>query len=62
MPYAATLDANVLHPQISVDLLLRLADRGLFPEAMVEGIEALLPSVPLWRLTSFARTHPRALS
>lgn len=83
MPYAATLDANVLHPQITVDLLLRLADRGLFrivwsreileevydslvrrgldadrirnriemmerafPEAMAEGIEAFLPSVP----------------
>lgn len=30
MPYAATLDANVLHPHVTVDLLLRLADRGLF--------------------------------
>lgn len=30
MPYAAALDANVLHPQITVDLLLRLAERGLF--------------------------------
>lgn len=30
MPYAATLDANVLHPQITTDLLLRLGDRGLF--------------------------------
>jgi len=30
MPYAVTLDANVLHPQITTDLLLRLAERGLF--------------------------------
>jgi predicted nucleic acid-binding protein len=30
MPYAATLDANVLHPQITMDLLLRLGDRGLY--------------------------------
>jgi predicted nucleic acid-binding protein len=30
MPYAAALDANVLHPQTTVDLLLRLAERGLF--------------------------------
>lgn len=30
MPYAATLDANVLHPHITADLLLRLAERGLF--------------------------------
>ncbi len=30
MPYAATLDANVLHPHITVDLLLRLSDRGMF--------------------------------
>lgn len=30
MPYAAVLDANVLHPQVTVDLLLRLAERGLF--------------------------------
>lgn len=30
MPYAAALDANVLHPEITVDLLLRLAERGLF--------------------------------
>lgn len=30
MPYVATLDANVLHPQITTDLLLRLAERGMF--------------------------------
>lgn len=30
MPYAATLDANVLHPHITADLLLRLGERGLF--------------------------------
>ncbi|MDP3984331.1 MAG: PIN domain-containing protein, partial [Acidimicrobiia bacterium] len=30
MSYAAVLDADVLHPQITVDLLLRLAERRLF--------------------------------
>ena len=30
MSYAAVLDADVLHPHITVDLLLRLADRRLF--------------------------------
>lgn len=30
MPYAATLDANILHPHITADLLLRLAEHGLF--------------------------------
>ncbi len=30
MPYAAVLDANVLHPIITTEVLLRLADRGLF--------------------------------
>jgi hypothetical protein len=31
--YVAVLDADVLHPQISVDLLLRLAERRLFRPA-----------------------------
>lgn len=30
MPYAAVLDANVLHPIVTTEVLLRLADRGLF--------------------------------
>ena len=30
MTYAAVLDADVLHPYITVDLLLRLADRRLY--------------------------------
>lgn len=30
MPYAATLDANVLHPIVTTEVLLRLADRGFF--------------------------------
>lgn len=30
MPYAAVLDANVLHPIMTTQVLLRLADRGLF--------------------------------
>jgi predicted nucleic acid-binding protein len=30
MPYAITLDANVLHPHIVADLILRLAERGMF--------------------------------
>lgn len=30
MPYAALLDANVLHPIMTTQVLLRLADRGLF--------------------------------
>lgn len=42
MPYAATLDANVLHPQITADLLLRLAERGLFRVIWSEEILAEL--------------------
>lgn len=30
MLYAAVLDANVLHPIVTTEILLRLADRGLF--------------------------------
>jgi predicted nucleic acid-binding protein len=30
MPYAATLDANVLHPHIVADIILRLCERGMF--------------------------------
>lgn len=30
MPYAAALDANVLHPIVTVEVLLRLVERGLF--------------------------------
>lgn len=30
MPYVAVLDANVLHPIMTTQVLLRLADRGLF--------------------------------
>ena len=40
MPYAATLDANVLHPQITTDLLLRLAERGLYRVVWSEEILA----------------------
>jgi predicted nucleic acid-binding protein len=36
--YVAVLDADVLHPYISVDLLLRLADRRLFRPAWSEEI------------------------
>jgi hypothetical protein len=43
MPYAAVLDANVLHPIMTTQVLLRVADRGLFrPFATVmrEELEA----------------------
>jgi len=36
--YVAVLDADVLHPYISVDLLLRLAERRLFRPAWTEQI------------------------
>jgi hypothetical protein len=36
--YVAVLDADVLHPQISVDVLLRLAERRLFRPAWSEEI------------------------
>jgi hypothetical protein len=36
--YVAVLDADVLHPYISVDLLLRLAERRLFRPAWTEEI------------------------
>jgi hypothetical protein len=36
--YVAVLDADVLHPQISVDILLRLAERRLFRPAWSEEI------------------------
>ena len=38
MAYVAVLDADVLHPYISVDLLLRLAERRLFRPAWTEEI------------------------
>ncbi len=38
MAYVAVLDANVLHPHICVDLLLRLAERGLFRPAWSHAI------------------------
>lgn len=38
MAYVVLLDADVLHPYISVDLLLRLADRRLFRPAWSEEI------------------------
>lgn len=38
MAYVAVLDADVLHPQISVDILLRLAERRLFRPAWSEEI------------------------
>jgi hypothetical protein len=36
--YVAVLDADVLHPQISVDILLRLAERRLFRPAWSDEI------------------------
>lgn len=38
MAYVAVLDADVLHPYISVDLLLRFAERRLFRPAWTEEI------------------------
>ncbi len=38
MAYVAVLDADVLHPHITVDLLLRLAERRLFQPAWSEEI------------------------
>lgn len=38
MAYVAVLDADVLHPHISVDVLLRLAERRLFRPAWSEEI------------------------
>jgi len=38
MAYVALLDASVLHPWIICDLLLRLAERGLYRPAWSEGI------------------------
>lgn len=38
MAYVAVLDADVLHPYVSVDLLLRLAERRLFRPAWSEEI------------------------
>ncbi len=38
MAYVAVLDADVLHPHISVDILLRLAERRLFRPAWSEEI------------------------
>lgn len=38
MAYVAVLDADVLHPYISVDLLLRLAERRMFRPAWSEEI------------------------
>lgn len=38
MAYVAVLDADVLHPYISVDLLLRLAERRLFRPTWTEEI------------------------
>lgn len=38
MAYVALLDADVLHPHISVDLLLRLAERRLYRPAWSEEI------------------------
>ena len=38
MAYVAVLDADVLHPYISVDLLVRLAERRLFRPAWTEEI------------------------
>ena len=47
MTYVAVLDADVLHPQISVDMLLRLAERRLFrpawsKEILIEVRESLV--------------------
>lgn len=38
MAYVAVLDADVLHPHVAVDLLLRLAERRLFQPAWSEEI------------------------
>lgn len=38
MAYVAVLDADVLHPHVAVDLLLRLAERRLFQPAWSEQI------------------------
>lgn len=38
MAYVALLDASVLHPWVVCDLLLRLAERGLFRPAWSEAI------------------------
>ena len=38
MAYVAILDADVLHPQVSVDILLRLAERRLYRPAWSEEI------------------------
>lgn len=38
MTYVAVLDADVLHPHVAVDLLLRLAERRLFQPAWSEAI------------------------
>lgn len=38
MAYVAILDADVLHPHVAVDLLLRLAERRLFQPAWSEEI------------------------
>lgn len=40
MAYVALLDADVLHPYLSVDLLLRLAERRMFRPAWSEEILA----------------------
>lgn len=46
MAYVAVLDANVLHPHICVDLLLRLADKGLFRPVWSKAIiDELLTSL-----------------
>jgi predicted nucleic acid-binding protein len=46
MTYVATLDADVLHPQIAADVLLRLSERGLFrPVWSNEILRELLDSL-----------------
>lgn len=51
MVYSALLDANVLHPQILCDLLLRLAEHDVFrplwsPEILEETVESILRRRP----------------
>ncbi|HKY31706.1 MAG TPA: PIN domain-containing protein [Candidatus Polarisedimenticolia bacterium] len=58
MAYTALLDANVLHPMVLCDLLIRLAQKGMFRalwsreilEETVRSIARRKPDIPIERL------------
>lgn len=59
MEYVAVLDADVLHPQISVDVLLRLAERRPSRPAWSEVILGKVRESLVRRRIDSVRVDPR---